>query len=220
MGGFCVGASYALMAASQPEINDDVAFVNAFGPYFSMTELVQSIASKTKRSNGQLLPWEPDRLTREVFITHITADLPDNEGAALRSAFQQNPPQAIDPNSLSPQGQAAYTLLNSPHYFEADGAISRLPEQTLDNMFQVSPESYLDDLKARVLIMHDREDDLVPAHESQRLYDALQANGTDVTYTEYGIFRHVTPDFAGGFDALAELWRFSRHMHSIMMQAT
>ncbi|MBM3924929.1 MAG: hypothetical protein FJ320_02925 [SAR202 cluster bacterium] len=220
MGGFCVGASYALMAASQPQINENVSFVNAFGPYFSMPELVLAIATRKKFSNGQYVDWEPDRLTREVFITHITRDLPDNEGAILRDTFQQNSPETINPNALSQEGQAAYQLLNIPSMEQAAEAISRLPDKTRENLLQVSPSTYLGDLQARVLIMHDREDDLVPAYESQRLYDVLKANNKDVTHTEYGIFRHVTPDLAGGLDAMAELWRFSRHMHSIMMQAT
>ena len=34
LGGFCVGASFALVAAADPRIQDDVYFVNAFGPYY------------------------------------------------------------------------------------------------------------------------------------------------------------------------------------------
>ena len=42
MGGFCVGASFALVAAADPRIRRDVVFVNAFGPYFKRGRPVEA----------------------------------------------------------------------------------------------------------------------------------------------------------------------------------
>ena len=87
-------------------------------------------------------------------------------------------------------------------------------------MALVSPSQYLDGLNARLLIMHDREDDLVPAYESRRLRDALKDRG-NARYTEFGLFDHVTPDIRlGPINTAKELVSFFRHMHSILMQAT
>ena len=60
LGGFCVGASFALVAAADPRIRDDVAFVNAFGPYFDAETLLLQAASRSVVYDGRRTPWEPD----------------------------------------------------------------------------------------------------------------------------------------------------------------
>ena len=52
MGGFCIGASFALVAAADPRIRDDVVFVNAFGPYFDARDLLMQLASRSRIYQG------------------------------------------------------------------------------------------------------------------------------------------------------------------------
>lgn len=220
MGGFCVGASFSLMAASREPIRDQVTFVNAFGPYFDMRDLLGAISSKTKVYGDEVLPWKPDRLTRKVFITHLTQDLPETEGRALRATFLDGLPLEMAVGELSTQGRAVYNLLEGVPLEEAEEYLKQIPQRTKERMALVSPSQYLDGLNARLLIMHDREDDLVPAYESRRLRDALKDRG-NARYTEFGLFDHVTPDLRlGPINTAKELVSFFRHMHSILMQAT
>ena len=83
MGGFCVGASFALVAAADPRINERVRFVNAFGPYFDAEELMLQIASRSSVYQGQRAPWEPDQLTRRVFANELIETLEDGAEAEL-----------------------------------------------------------------------------------------------------------------------------------------
>ena len=220
MGGFCVGASFVLMAAADESIRDQVAFVNAFGPYFDMEDLAKAIASKSAFYGDETRPWEPDHLTRRVYIIHLTQDLSAAEQEALRATFLDNRPLAVPVEELSDQGRAVYNLLKGVPLEETQGHLRQLAQRTQDRMAQISPRNYLEGLKARVLIMHDRNDDLVPAYESQRLADALQERG-NVKHTEYyDIFSHVTPNLGSGLDVVTELFKFFRHMHSVMLQAT
>ena len=220
IGGFCVGASFALMAAAQKSIRDQVAFVNAFGPYFDMRDLAGAIFSKIKVYGNESQPWEPNSLTHRVFVTHLTEDLPSNEQDALRAAFLDG--QTLDEGQveLSGEAQAVYRLLKGAPLEDVPHYLGRIPQMTRERMAQVSPRTHLEGLKARVLMMHDRNDNLVPAYESRRLADALKERG-NFRHTEYGIFTHVTPTLRGGlWGSASELWRFFRHMHSIMLQAT
>ena len=59
--GFCVGASFVLIAAAQEEIRDDVAFVNAFGPYYDLRDLARAIGTGARFSDGEQVPWTPRR---------------------------------------------------------------------------------------------------------------------------------------------------------------
>ena len=59
LGGFCIGASFALVAAADPRIRDRVNFVNALGPYFDAEELLLQAASRTVVYDGVRTEWEP-----------------------------------------------------------------------------------------------------------------------------------------------------------------
>ena len=79
MGGFCVGASYSIMAAAQEPIRERVSFVNAFGPYFHLPDLLAAIASRTHTYGDETQDWKPDSLSQEVYVNHMTEDLPEDE---------------------------------------------------------------------------------------------------------------------------------------------
>ncbi len=221
IGGFCVGASYSIMAAAQEPIRDRVVFVNAFGPYFNMPDLLTSIASETRSYGDLVQPWQPDKLTREVFVTHMTEDLPDNELLLLQQGFNEGAPIPEDAvQDLSDEGAAAYALLQGVPREEVDAYRARMPAETLERGDRISPSQYIGDLEAQLLIMHDREDDLIPSFESRRLSDAL-ADRDNVRYTEFGLFDHVTPEIRLGLlDTVRELSKLFLHLHGILMQAT
>ena len=221
IGGFCVGASYSIMAASQEPIRDQVSFVNAFGPYFHLPDLLTSITSETRAYDDIVQPWEPDKLTREVYVTHMTKDLPENERDLLRAAFERGAdPSIVDPQTLSDESRTVHSLLQGVPREEADAYRTGIPAETLRGFDVISPSQYIDDLEAPLLIMHDREDKLVPAFESRRLRDAL-ADRDNVRYTEFGLFDHVTPEIRlGPWDTAKELRKLFQHLHGILMQAT
>ena len=70
MGGFCVGASFATVAAEDPPIRDQVRFVNFFGGYYNAVDLVKSVVSRSRSYNGEVEGWSPDKLSVEVVTNH------------------------------------------------------------------------------------------------------------------------------------------------------
>ena len=220
MGGFCVGASFVIMAASEETIRNQVAFVNAFGPYFDMENLIKAISSKSTFYGDQVHPWEPNHLTRKVYVQHLTQDLPISEQRALRAAFLDDRPLELAVQGLSNEGRAVHSLLSGVPLRDTTAHLQQIGKNTQERIRHISPSNYLAGLKAPVLIMHDRNDDLVPANESRRLADALLKRG-NVRHTEYyDIFSHVTPNLGSGLNVAVELLKFIRHLHSIMLQAT
>ena len=95
-----------------------------------------------------------------------------------------------------------------------------LPEDFREGMDQISPSHYVDDIKAKLLILHDRDDELVPSAESRRLAAAMADRG-DIRYTELLSFDHVRP--AGGTGAwqlVKEGFKLYRHMYAVMRAGT
>ena len=111
--GTCVGGSFALMAAAQAEIRDDVAFVVAWAPYASMRTLARDVASATtSTTGGSTQPWLVDPLTRRVYVRTLTALLEPSEAERLRSAACEGHERAAA-ISLSADGHAVWPLLTS-----------------------------------------------------------------------------------------------------------
>ena len=60
LAGFSVGASFALAAAADPRIADDIAFVNAFGGYYDAADLLAQIAAGRAVDGDTETAWEVD----------------------------------------------------------------------------------------------------------------------------------------------------------------
>ena len=220
IGGFCVGGSFALIAASDPLINEHVAFVNAFGPYFDMQDLATSIISQTSSDNGSQANWQPAKLSKKVLATHLTRDLPEKESKLINNWFINNRPNDIHPTISTTNGQIIHNLLAQKTRKGASDAFDFVSSDTKSQLAQLSPRSHIGGIKATVLIMHDQNDPLVPASHSKQLVAAL-TNQTNVFYTEYSsIFEHVSPSLTTGTNAIYEMIRLVKHVQKIMLQST
>ena len=94
-----------------------------------------------------------------------------------------------------------------------------LPASFHDDLVAISPSTYVHELRASLLIMHDRHDEYVPAAESRRLMEATR-DRVDVRYTEFIGFDHLLPDEDGVFTRLGQAFSLYRHMYSILRIAS
>ncbi|PKB79018.1 MAG: hypothetical protein BZY88_15425, partial [SAR202 cluster bacterium Io17-Chloro-G9] len=158
MGGFCVGASFALVAAADPRINGDVAFLNAFGPYYDAPDLLLQVASRSTIYQDQREPWDPDITTMRVLANELVETLEDSRERALLEDLLINrvPVSEQDLAGLSVPAQGVRRLLEGTSLEEARLLYQSLPAGFREGMNQISPSAHHGNLKARVTIMHDR----------------------------------------------------------------
>ena len=106
MGGFCVGASLATVAAQDARIRDDVRFVNFFGGYYDARDLVKAVVSRSRFYRGRVEGWDPDSLSIEVVTSQLIEGVPDEaERAQLTTEFIDDVRRAdFDPDTLSRGG--------------------------------------------------------------------------------------------------------------------
>ena len=198
LAGFSVGASFALVAAADPRIADSIAFVNAFGGYYDTADLMVQIAAGRAIDNGGDVPWEVDRLTRQVYDNMLTPELESSAARALQEGT----------DSIA----------------EARGRYAELPESFRAEVDSIAPSHHIDlwspDTVMRV--MHDQGDPLIPVGESRRMVQALQQQRPDVPvyYTETDIFRHVRPDAETDLKSMLRgAFQLYRHMYHIVAVA-
>ena len=221
MGGFCVGASFATVAAQDHRIRDRVQFVNFFGGYYDASDLTASVISSSRFYGDVIEPWSPARLSVEVVASHLIDGLPDSgERALLERVFVER--DAIVDESvlltMTAEAQAAHRLLSGVSLPEAQELISQLPDSMRTKLDAISPATRIQDLNARVLIMHDREDKLVPSEESRRLSDALSERG-GIYHTEFSLFQHVDPTRPVSPPIYArEIFKLYLHMYNVLRE--
>ncbi|MBI4300904.1 MAG: hypothetical protein HY677_07180 [Chloroflexi bacterium] len=190
--GTCVGASFALMAATSPRIRDRVTFIAGYAPYSSMWTLARDIASGTRSLADARASWQVDPLTRKVYVRSLTALLEPREAELLRIATADQGGH-VDSRELSEDGRAVYKLLTKLDADEAEDALRRLPVAMQERLTTLSPIDYLEDVRASLIILlHDRDDIVIPVTESRRLWSAL-AGREGVRYTEFSVFQHLDP---------------------------
>ncbi|MBU18099.1 MAG: hypothetical protein CL725_10430 [Chloroflexi bacterium] len=219
IGGFCVGASFSLVAAADPRISDRVRFVNAFGPYFDAEDLLLQVVTRSRLYQGVRTPWQPDSLTLEVFANELIETVDDMADIDLLTKKYLTG-ELRDGQPATSAGQTVDRLLEGVSLREAAGLYATLPEEFREAMDQISPSRYVDDIKAELLVLHARDDELVPSAESRRLSEAMADRG-DVRYTELLSFDHVRP--AGGTDTwqlFKEGFKLYRHMYGVMRAGT
>ena len=215
IGGFCVGASFSLVAAADPRISDRVRFVNAFGPYFDAEDLLLQVVTRSRLYQGVRTPWQPDSLTLEVFANELIETVDDMADIDLLTKKYLTG-ELRDGQPATSAGQTVDRLLEGVSPGEAAGLYATLPEEFREAMDQISPSRYVDDIKAKLLVLHARDDELVPSAESRRLAEAMADRG-DVRYTELLSFDHVRP--AGGtgtWRLFKEGFELYRHMYGVM----
>ena len=219
MGGFSVGGSFAMVAASDPLINEEVRFVNSFGGYYEARSLFLQIANRSSLRESGDEPWEVDPLTYRVFANELLETVGDaGERAALEGQFVLGE-EVGELEGLSERAAVVARLLEGTTPGEAEVLLDSLPEGFHWELTRISPKAHIGGLKARLRIMHDRGDRLIPVGESRRLAAEL-GDREGFRYTETSIFEHVRPGGGQSWRHLAgEAWKLYRHMYGLVRVA-
>ena len=216
MAGFCVGASFALAAAQDERVNERVSVFNSFGGYYDARDLMAAVIARQRFYEGDVRAWRPADLSVEVVRRHLIDTLPDVDERQL--LWQALAAGSDAPASLSAEAQAVYELLTAPDAATARRLLDRLPPDELDTLRRISPSANIGGLRAKLLVMHDREDRLVPSEESRRLVDAAPA-GANVHYTEFSFFNHLDPTRpVGRVEFAREAGKLFLHIYRIMRE--
>jgi len=187
--GFSYGAGPVLLAALQPDIRDRVDFVLAVGGYYSLdnviTYLTTGYCSVIAPSGEMTL--KTGRLSPHPYskAAFIRSNLDLLERAVDRGFFSSyaayitgNNPEYAEPipGYLAPDAQAFYDLLTNHRPDNVPMLLDRLSRRMRTELQGINPASHdLTQLRADVILLHGRGDNLIPYTESVALANALPA---------------------------------------------
>ena len=124
---------------------------------------------------------------------------------------------------MSDNARNIHLLLKGQSLEVVDQILLNLSEDTIEKLKKISPSTNIDQLSAKVYVMHDVADQLVPSEESKRLADFLVKKG-QVYHTEFNLFQneiqvHKDDDNKlGSLNRVIELTKLFLHMYNIMLE--
>ncbi|HSC72035.1 MAG TPA: alpha/beta fold hydrolase [Candidatus Methylomirabilis sp.] len=198
--GFSYGAGPTIIAAADPRVRDHVQFVVSFGGYYDLLNVVTFVTTGHFEFQDVRGWTVPNEYTRWIFLRYNLELIPNRRDRdilrEIADAKAKNPTLETGPlaATLGPEGRAAYDLLVNRQPERVAGLVRALDPRVRDQIQFLSPSRVVQDLRARLFVVHSDPDDFMPKTESLRLAAALEARG-NVHLALLRVFNHVRPDF-------------------------
>jgi dienelactone hydrolase len=187
--GFSYGAGPVLLAALQPDIRDRVHFVLAVGGYYSLENVVTYLTTgyyRVDQARGKAP--ETGHLSPHPYseATFIRSNLDFLERSVDRGYFRDYAAYLTGdrtdedepvPARLAPDAQAFHELLGNHLPARVPALLGRLSPRMRTELEGINPAAHdLSRLRADVILLHGRGDNLIPYTESIALAGALPAS--------------------------------------------
>jgi pimeloyl-ACP methyl ester carboxylesterase len=205
-------AGPAILAALRPDAGPRVRFLVAIGGYYDLAAVVTFFTTGYFRP-GPGQPWqqgEPNAYGKWVFIAANAARLDDPHDRAALAAMAERKLKDLDADvadlraGLGPQGRAVAALLDNRDPDRVPALIANLPEAVRSDLAALDlSRRDLAQLDARLLLVHGRDDPIIPSTESEALAAAAP---DDTALYVVDSLAHVELGPAGLVDGW-KLWR-------------
>ena len=175
-------AGPALLAALDPDVAPSVRFLVTVGGYYDIEALVTFFTTGHYRASPNE-PWRhalPNPYGRWVFLRSNAERLDTARDRVLLTAMAQrklddlNAPVDDLANRLGPEGQSVYALLINGDPDRVPHLIAALPPAIRRDMRALDLKSRdLSGLRAQAILIHGRDDRIIPYTESEALAKSL-----------------------------------------------
>ena len=181
--------------AADPRIRDRVAFLGILGGYFDVNSLLRTVGRRAQEIDGQTHAWHPVTTTLYVLAYTMSSVLSPSDQKLLLKAFpltKFGPPlTARQQAQLTPGVAAFYHLLEGDEPGSVDRNLAALSPRMKALLVELSPMSVIDQIRAPIHLMHDRNDSDIPFTQSQEFAAALARLHHPYDFAAYTIFSHV-----------------------------
>lgn len=207
---FSYASGPALLAALDPQVANRVRFILAVGGYCSMVDVLTFFTTGYYRGEGGWRYREPNRYGMWVFVASNTGRLSDPADRRLigriaaRKMAGANAPVEDLADRLGPEGRRLYAFIGNRDPRKAPLLVGQLPVSIRREITFLDLARYdLTRLRARVMLLHGYDDDIIPYTESIALARRLPPE-TVRLWLVHGL-QHV--DLEPGMQDRFRLWR-------------
>jgi dienelactone hydrolase len=228
--GLSAGSALACLAAADPRIQHELAFITLFGGYFDATTVVRDVGRRALDVDGRLVPWQPYYVPINVLANAVAPSLPPADAERIVNALGPGgtaqgdgavPLSDSTLQQMSPGAVAVYHLLVGDQPDRVADNMAALPPASHELLDSVSPSSVIDRITTHVYLLHDTSDQFVPFTESRDFDAALRRLGRKHDFVEFSIFAHVEVRSGVGIGPLvADGSRLFGILYSLLLRAS
>lgn len=227
---FSYATGPAVLAAMQPDIREHVRFVAGVGGYYDLERTVGYFSTGYFRHEGRWHYLRPDDYGKMVFVKSSSPYLHDPRDRAILDAMVEMKRRDIDADiaplasGLGKEGRAVYSLLTNADSERTPQLMRALPPRVLADIAALTLRGKdLRELKARLLLVHGENDNLIPFPESIELAASV-APGQARLFLIRHILGHVDLTLAHVFSRefwgseLPDAWRMWRAVDALLAE--
>ena len=192
----------AVLASQEPEVEQRLDFLVGIGSYFDTTTLVAFMTTGhfSDSATGARRWIQPNPAAKWIFLASNIDVLDDTRDQEVLRAIAER--RLADPDApvddlaagLGPEGRALYTLMTNEDPDRTAALRAALPQDVDSQIQALSLEGRdLSRLTGKLILVHGREDNLIPYSESQRLAAAVP----DSELFVIDGFSHIDPSGVG-----------------------
>jgi len=182
---FCAAGGLAILAAEDPKISADVAFVTAINPYFDLNSLYENITLRQINDNGRLQNWRPHFKTVEIYNRETIGLLPsERDREILRKHLILIEKEQLEEgefpllsqeelSQLSPEAKFTWQLLTNKDPKKTLFFQNNTTEAQKNFLKELSPSTNTLNLKAKVFILADVNNVYIPFSQAKMLASVL-----------------------------------------------
>jgi pimeloyl-ACP methyl ester carboxylesterase len=202
-----------IMAALRPDTANHIGLVLAVGGYYDIEAAITFFTTGYHR-DGPGEPWryrEPNAFGKWVFVRANADRLTNAEDRrilielATRKLRDPHTDVTATAQRLGHEGRSVMALIDNSDPDRVPALIGVLPSPILDDLRALDLAHYdLSALRARLILLHGRDDPIIPASESRALAAAVSGGNVDLHIVDS--LAHVELGWGGIGDSLS-MWR-------------
>ena len=216
IGGFSVSAGLAIHAAMLPAIRGDVSFVLAVGGYYDLPQTLSYMTTGRLYVGDHEVRITPNKYGRWLFVR---SNLHRIEDASQRTVLRQivqyrlRDDGPIPGELLSQLDETSLTILRYIENREPANSralLHKMPATIVDEIGKLDlADKDMSSLRARLLLIHGRDDNIIPYQQSLALHRALPASRSRLYLLNNWV--HVDPQ-----DGVYDLWQMYRALYHLL----
>lgn len=227
---FSYAVGFAVLAALDPAIREQVRFVVGIGGYYDLNEVLTYATTGHYRVDGRWRQRAADPYGQWVFLESARPHLGDARDRWLLGEMARRKLENLDADlgplarELGPEGRSIYRLLTNPDPAAVPARLADLPVAVRGVLDALTlHDKDLTALRARLILLTGEDDPLIPYTQSLALARAVPAGQAQVLII-HRVLGHVELHLGRAFEAsfwgqdLPDLWRLYRAVRLLLLE--
>lgn len=230
IGAFSYAVGPAVLAALEPDIREQVRFIIGVGGYHDFRNAVRYFTTGYFEQDGELTYLKPNDYGKYVLVYSSMPYLSSPRDRALLEGIAARKIKDIEADvsdiaaALGPEGRSVYEAVTNADPLRTNELLAALPAPLYADLQALSlHDKDLSRLKARLILVHDRNDNLIPYSESIALARAVPASRARL-YIINRVLSHVDLNLGDVLSwqfltqELPDIWRMTRALDALLSE--